>query len=289
MLFAVLLLLSPQQKPKGSSDPRAELTRVEQVLYERVQNVSRTSAAHLLGMGDACRAYRIPGLGAFFVLAPRTLPVPGGSEVFFLEQLSMPPPPPGFPGMSAARARDFEAQREAELRVIEEQVREFQKEAQRAHEEADRLLDNPLQQMQKLKAEHPEEAPPAPAAAPAPPAPQAPGIAVVARPAQPPAPPWEAWIRGEERRESRTPAAIVRDVEGAVTDALEASVGSLESLPPDEFIVVAVDFYPQGSFGMPVMPIRTVVVKAKKKDLSEKAAGKLSPEDFVKRVEYIQY
>jgi hypothetical protein len=113
--------------------------------------------------------------------------------------------------------------------------------------------------------------------------------AAVARPAAPPAPPWQGWIRGDERREIRNPAAIVHDVERAVTDALEDSVASLETVPPDELVVVAVDFYPQGLFGLPVMPVKTVVVKARKKDLVEKAAGHLSPEDFQKRVDYIQY
>jgi hypothetical protein len=94
---------------------------------------------------------------------------------------------------------------------------------------------------------------------------------------------------GDERRDPRPPRLIVRDVEGAVTGALESTVGGLTILAPDELVIVAVDFYPQGPFGMPLAPVRTLVVRAHKKDLVEGAANKISPEELQKRIEYIEY
>jgi hypothetical protein len=275
-------------------DPRSELAWVKEVLYENVERVSRTSAIHLMGMGETCRAYHVKGLGAFFVLAPRALPVRGGTQILSFESGPLLPE-----GLSDERALEIRAERQAarevrkdvakaekEIRAIEEQAREFQKEAQRAHEEADRLFEAQLQELQKIHGNKEGVSTSMPMALPPGTPPGPPAVHI---PPPPPGPPWEGWFIGEERSDPRPAQAIVRDVENAVTLALEASAEHLTILAPDELVIVAVDFYPQGPFGLPVSPVRTVVVRAKKKDLTEGSSGKISAEELQKRIEYIQY
>jgi hypothetical protein len=62
-------------------DPRKELDPLAQALDRELRRVSRAST--LWGPGDACRAYRIDGMGAMFVVAPRALP-PRSPLVFWL-------------------------------------------------------------------------------------------------------------------------------------------------------------------------------------------------------------
>jgi hypothetical protein len=302
MSLVLLLWLLGPTKPSSAAaeDPRAELEGVKQILYARVQQVSRTSAAHPLGLGETCRAYHVRGLGAFFVLAPRVLPVEVTRRVMILEGPLLPPgageTAPPAPSEFAARMKAMQERRraaaqrevdqnEAEISALEEQVREFQKEAQQAHEEAEQALEHQLQQIQRIQEVN--ERASTPGTAPVRVAPPTPPSAPL--PAPPPAPPWEGWFLGEERRDPRSPDAILRDVQSAVTLALEASVGRLESVGPEESVIVAVDFYAPGAFSLPLPPVRTLVVRARKKDLAEGASGKIPPEELKKRIEYLQY
>jgi hypothetical protein len=286
--FIPALLLAAPQAPAADT-PRRELARAEQILYERVEQVSRTSAMHLLGMGETCRAYHVKGIGAFFVLAPRALPIPPGTQIVLWGTGPMLPDPPPRPIDSDARKANQKeaARREAEVKAIEDQVREFQREAQRAREEAERLMDHQIEEMQKFQG----RAGSVPAVAPVAPVPPLTPLVPPEPPGarMPPQPPWEGWFIGEDRRDPRPAHVIVRDVETAVTGALESVVDGLSVVAPDELVIVAVDFYPQGAFGIPIPPMRTLVVRAKKKDLVDGASGKITPEELQKRIEYIQY
>jgi hypothetical protein len=278
MLLSLLLLLAKAQKAP-EADTRSGLEPVQRALYERVQQVSRASVGHLMGVGETCRAYHLKGIGAFFVLAPRALPLRSGPGVLVLQ----PPPLPLLPPeelearqkIRNQRVRDLETvkgQNEAEIRALEEQVREFQKEARRAHQEADRMVEEQFALVRKAR-ELGNPIPPPP-------------VDVV----EPPSPPWESWFIEEEHLDSRSADKVVSDVQAAVTQALEQSVRQLDVVAPDEWVIVAVDFFPQRLFFAPPSgPVKTVVIRARKKDLVEGASGKITPEELQKRIEFTQY
>lgn len=276
MLLVSLLLLLARAQKAPETDTRSELEPVQRALYERVQQVSRASAGHLLGVGETCRAYHLKGLGAFFVLAPRALPLREGQGLLVLQ--SPPLPAIGFDARRKIldeRARDLQkvkGQNEMEIRALEEQVREFQKEARRAHEEADRMFEEQFALIRKAR-ELGKPVPPPP-------------VDVV----EPPSPPWESWFIEEDRFDPRTPEKILSDVQTAVTLALQQSVKQLEVVAPDEWVIVAVDFFPQSLFFAPPSgPVKTLLVRARKKDLVEAASGKITPEELQKRIESTQY
>ena len=278
VLFLVFLL--GHQAPQDT-DPRAELEQVKQLLFANVQQVSRTSSVHPLGLGEPCRAYHLQGIGAFFVLPARVLPT-GNPGPMLLIETSKPVPSPKpageRAGIPAMKERRNSTQRgsdpsDAEIRAMEEQVRAFQQEAQRAHEEAERALERQIEEFQRIREAQA--------------APRREGSALPQ--ALPLTPPWQGWFFSEEARDPRAPEAVMADVENAVTAALEAGVSRLGSVSPDESLIVAVDFYNPAAFGFPTPPAKTLIIRAKKKDLSEAASGKIGPEELRKRVEYREY
>ena len=58
---------------------------------------------------------------------------------------------------------------------------------------------------------------------------------------------------------------------------------------PDEYVTVAVDFVPPGVFVAQMRPTRTVVVRARKRDLDARLLGQLSADDLRRRVEVSEY
>jgi len=145
-------------------------------------------------------------------------------------------------------------------------------------------------------------APTAPAAPPAPATPAAPGVPPVAAaapvtapapaaPPAPPAPPWRFWFRGEEETDRRTPERVMTDVRQAIVEALEAHGHVLAVVRPQELVTVAVDFTTP-IFAIEAerpRPERTLVLRVRKKDLDERAAGRLAAEELRRRVEVLEY
>jgi hypothetical protein len=75
-------------------------------------------------------------------------------------------------------------------------------------------------------------------------------------------------------------------VRGAIVSGLAAYRGDLGLLGADEFVVVAIDFLPgaadrSGS--------RTVVARARKRDLADHRGGRLTTDAFRARVEFDEY
>jgi hypothetical protein len=285
-----------------NADPRHDLERLELVLAQAVDRVSRPSAFPVLAAG-ACRGYRIQGLGAVFVLPPRALFAEGESRFVF--HVGEPPPPEvprRHPTRGKARALD---PREAQIRSIETQVEAFQREAERSRQEAEAALDQLEQQIRIRLAPRPEiETVNLPEAAegtrpprPPQPAPTAatlserptPAVAPLAPlPPLPPAP-WRYWFQSSDEEELRSAAQIVADVRSAVTDALEAEGAAVTILRPDELLVAAVDFVSGPVLAPGERPARTLILRVRKKDLEERKAGKLSADELRKRIEYAEY
>lgn len=162
---------------------------------------------------------------------------------------------------------------EAQLRLFNQQAEAFAAEAERARQEAERGL------WQRLGQQPPN---PAPAGAAASPAVRPPDgtIAVL--------PPWQLW---NDPLDDATPdpQGLIKGVGAAVTGVLEAHGARLRVLAPQEMVAVAVDFVPATRIGAPSRTARTLLVRAKKADIDQRASGQISPEEFRKRVELVEY
>lgn len=314
VLLVTWLLWAPavpaQAQAPAAPESRAELARFADVLDAAVRRVSRPSPFQVLGPMSGGRGFLLPGLGAVFVLPARGLP--GRSGLLVLGE-GMEPPEGVFPPKQD-RLRERVAVRDPselgdldqELRRIELQVEAYQREAERASEEAEQALARVAQDLRvrfpEPKPAQAERAAPMPPTAPiAPPAPAAPMVAAApAAPAapqataavpQPPAPPWRFWFQTEEREDPRPANQIISDVRAAIAGALEAHGYRLRIVRPEEFLVIAVDFT-AGAFPLLAERARsgrTLVVKARKKDLDDRAGGRLGAEELQRRIEYVEY
>jgi hypothetical protein len=290
--FALLPLGAGAQ---DSGPSHADLQRFEWALDRAVRKVSRPSAAPILGGAEACRGYHINGYGALFVLAPRALPIRPRSAHESPPHPAVAVPPPAL----RARLEKLEAERRRaanpggketareELLALEAQVAALQRAAETAREEAELAMEETSRELHRRLISSTLGVPPLPP--PAPPVPAVPGTPVA--PAQlppPPLPPWRFWFESEEPEEPRSPERVILEVRSAVTDVLE-SEGPPLPLRSDEFVVVVVDFLPRSAFATRTRPARTLVVRVRKKELEERAAGRLASDDLRQRIEYSEY
>jgi hypothetical protein len=309
LLFVLgVLASSPLRAGETGVVPRSEIEQLEVQLDEAVAKVSRASVGIVVGRAEGSRGYHLPGIGAVFVLAPRALPRARGVLVWSQEvapgaviQLEEPapaaaapvgagaPPPPERRRIrfrSGPHAAPLDPDQARQLAELEAQVAAFQKEAEEARLVAEKELERLTFDVQVMLG--PPQAGAAPSAEPSV-APRAIRGATPPRPpATPPPPPWHFWFEPRESRDARDPDQVVADVRTAVVATLEASGGQMTGLAPDEHVAVAVDFVAGGPFGHD-RPAKTLVVRARRKDLDERARGKLSAEELRKRMEIVEY
>ena len=81
------------------------------------------------------------------------------------------------------------------------------------------------------------------------------------------------------------------DVRDAVVAALEAYGPGLTSLRADETISVVVDFVAGAPFidDDEAQPSRSLTLRVRKRDLDDRRAGRLGPEDLRRKVEAAEY
>ena len=223
-------------------------------------------------------------------------------------------PPPGWPlRMRAPHPRLAAPPRDIES--LQEEAEAFRQEAERAMDKAERevlgrlrvpedgrpfvlasLPDAPeapappeTPRPAAALAAVPAEAPEAPHPALAPAAPPAPRVGAVPpppAPGAPGAPPgWPFWF-GEADAEDAPPDRVLADVRRAIVAGLGAYRGGLALLGPDEFVIVAVDFVPRMADRA---ASRTVVARARKRDLVDHRAGRLTAAALHARVEFDEY
>jgi hypothetical protein len=173
---------------------------------------------------------------------------------------------------------DMRREIEAYMRLVHEQAEAFAAEAERARRESERVLWNRLGQQ-----------PPGPAAAGAP-ATASTGSAPALPPDSAPAvlPPWTHWIDPIDDA-TPDPQGLIQGVGAAVTSVLETQGSRLRMLSPQEVIAVAIDFVPATRVGTRARPARTLMVRVKKADIDQRAAGEITPAEFRKRVELVEY
>jgi hypothetical protein len=295
--------------------PRAELESLQASVEAAVTRVSRPAG---LMFGRSSRAYHLKGYGAIVVLAPRALPrvrrhAAQGREARALadllgrlersiEDVSDPeerrrleetlatlrngPPPGRLLPVRAPRPRPAAPPRDIES--LQEEAEAFRREAERAMEKAEREVLVRL----RIEAPLPEDAPaaPLPVAPPAPPAPAVPPAPRVPAVPPPPAPGapgagWPFWF-GEADGEAAPPDRVLGAVRRAIVAGLGAHRGGLSLLGPDEFVVVAVDFVPRLADRAGT---RTVVARARQRDLADHRAGRLTADALQARVEFDEY
>jgi hypothetical protein len=102
-------------------------------------------------------------------------------------------------------------------------------------------------------------------------------------------PPWKFWFEAGRPEDTREPERVVADVRGALIEALESQSGQMGGLGADEFVTVAVDFVPGGLFASRARPSKTLVVRARVKDLQAGTRGALAPAELRRRVEVFEY
>jgi hypothetical protein len=277
--IAVLALGSTLAVRAEDPDPRADLQATQMALDRAVAEVSQPSVHFVLGGREATRAYRLKGVGAFFVLPPRALPTGERERVFVFNRRAPR-------GLVPKLSKD----QERELRAMQMQLEAMNREAEAMNLEAERALESVERNVRiRLEAPSPPQAPEAPRPPVAPRPPEA--LVAAEAPEAPLPPPWHFWFGTSETTDDRPPDRIVADVQGAVTAVLEAVGGRLRTVPADESLLVAVDFLPPRGFDLeePLGPVRSLIVKVKKRDLTDRSAGKISAEELRRRIEYTQY
>lgn len=164
---------------------------------------------------------------------------------------------------------------ETHMRIVNQQANAFAAEAERARQEAERAIWSRLgQQSSRL---------PAPSS----PSPSATDLPADTMPHSV-LPPWHLW---NEPMDDPTPdpQGLIRSVGAAVTAVLESQGSRLSVLLPQEVVAVAIDFVPATRLGSRARPARTLLVRARKADIDLRAAGQISPSEFRRRVEYVEY
>jgi hypothetical protein len=183
----------------------------------------------------------------------------------------------------ADRGQETASRMEGQVRELQTRMEETRREVERARREAERQLEMHLPV---------GPAPPAPPEAPAAPvAPAASAEPAAAPEMLPPAlapAPWQMWFATEDPADGRTAEAIVRDVRAAVTALLERPGAALHQLRPDEYVAVAVDFVPRVAMAGRAAQ-KTLVIKARKRDLDDHRAGRLGADELHRRIEYAEY
>ena len=266
--------------------PREALEALEASLDRAVGQVSRPAPGILLGRAESARGYHLPGYGAVFVLAPRALPRGGAVVAFRVRKAPAGRTRPQFQASVERGGEQRVVSPEVdELLAIEQQVLEFQREAEEARQSAELEFERLSRDLHNRLAAPP--ASPRPAGAPV--VPVAPVAGASSTSPAPPPPPWRSWFPTDGPPDDRPPDAIVADVRAAVIATLAGEGARLRGLATDEFVAVAIDFVPVGVFVSEARPARTILIRARKKDLDARQAGKLSAEELQSRVEVSEY
>ncbi len=304
-----LLVMAVLSGPASAAEPpdpvrlRDELRAMEALLDATVEQVSRPNPGFFLAGAPSCRGYLLKGYGFVFVLPARWLPVRASVVRARRGRQAQASPADGVDRVVVVTGN----RRDPGLRELEAQVEAFQREAERQRADAERAFDEMTRELRARLTEAeaapfagapgraiPAVAPDAPPAVPpAPKVPPEPNPAPLPPPSGPlsPGAPWVFWSDTEsDEQEVKAPERLVADVRDAVVLALEAHGPGLTSLRPDETISVVVDFVAGAPFlDDEARPARSLTLRVRKRDLDDRRAGRLSPEELRRRVEAAEY
>lgn len=261
MLIALALALSTAPPP---ADQRADLQRFSARLEQRLAGASRPAEQMVFFSGlPETRFVYIDGVGAVFLLPPRSLPT---------RQPARPGQPPPEVSVSAARPgatagpQVLVLTRPTDLAELEARIRETRKEAERMRAQAEAAFaDAERQLMADLRASPAESS----------------GGAVFSAP-------WTFFLE-DAVDDTRTPEEVERDVCDAVVGTIVEDASLLRSLQATDMITVSVDLVSRPQPWVRAKPARTVTIRAQKADLDAFAGGKLAKEDLLKRLQIKAY
>ena len=253
MLLALAIALAPQAPPV---DPRADLQRFSARLEQRLASACRPAEpmVFLSGLPETRFVY-LDGIGAVFLLPPRSLPDPPPPKAdMAAPEISVSGAPTG-PQVVIVRKRP------SDLTDLEARIRETRKEAERMRAQADAAFaDAERQIMAELR----------------------PGLSDAAVSTN--FPTTFSFFLEDAVDDTRTPEQVEKDVKDALVTTVLDDAALLKSLQPSDLITVSVELVSRPQPWVRAKPARTLIVRAQKSDLDAFTGGKLSREDLLKRV-----
>jgi hypothetical protein len=251
-------------------DQRADLQRFSARLEQRMAVACRPAEPAVFAAGTPeTRFVYLDGVGAVFLLPPRALPNPTPKAKESEPEISVTtarPATPTTPPQVSVAGKPAPVDK-TEITDIEAKIRETRKEAERMRAQAEAAFaDAERQLMAELRPGLSESSAP-----------------IMALPA-----PWVFFLE-ETTEDTRTPEQAENDVrEALITTILEDSA-LLKSLEPTDTISVSVDLVSRPQPWVRAKPARTLVVRAQRADLAAYAAGKLTRDDLLKKIQTKAY
>lgn len=260
MLISLALALAlPIEAPQ--TDPRTDLQRFAVRLEQRIAAACRPAEpmVFLSGLPETRFVY-LDGIGAVFLLPPRSLPNPPLPKADQTKpEISVSGAPNG-PQVLVMRKRP------SDLTDLEARIRETRKEAERMRAQADAAFaDAERQLMAELR----------------------PGLSESTTTVTFQGP--LSFFLEDMVDDTRTPEQVEKDVKDALVAAILEDASTLKTLQPADQVSVSVELVSRPQPWVRVQPARTVIVRAQKSDLDAFTAGKLSREDLLKRVQTKAY
>jgi hypothetical protein len=214
----------------------------------------------LAGLPETRFVY-LDGIGAIFLLPPRSLPPQASVKSDQAKpEISVSGAPTG------PQVLVTSDERPSDLTDLEARIRETRKEAERMRAQAEAAFaETERQLMAELR----------------------PGLSDSASAAHFPLP-WTFFLE-DAADDTRAPEQVEKDVKHAlVTTILEDST-VLKALQPGDMITVSVELVTRPQPWVRAKPARTVIVRAQKADLDAFTEGKLTKDELLKRVQTKAY
>ncbi len=267
---------SAARAPTSRHSPVVEREALETLEAQLDRTVDRVSLPRIAGLlaRNAARGYRLPGYGVVFVLTPRALPGGGRDRLLRLA-------PPRHRTGAGGHEADGPDQIPPEVETLERHVAILQNETEQARRVAEQDMARIVHDMRLRLAAVATPAAPTAHAADAPPA--------SAEPLPGPPPPWKYWFQSGGTRDARTQETVVAEVKQALVGALGSRWARVPGLRPEEYVTVAVDFEEPDPFAARARPARTLVVRARARDIEARAKRAIDREEFRRRLEVIEY
>jgi hypothetical protein len=196
-------------------------------------------------------------------------------------------------------ARTRQRQLQTQIRDFQQWVEAFRQQTEQARVTAEHQIRIQVGLPVEVEAPTPHPAPTVvavpDAAAPAPPAapPRARSATATASSTSPPQPvapapeaarPWFFWVGRAEEPEEGQPEDTISAVRTAVMGLLETRTPP-RLARPEESLAVVVDFVPKGPVISTTRVRKTLVLRVRDRDLQDRRAGRISPDEFRRRVE----
>lgn len=251
--LALALALAQEAPPPPTKDPRADLQRFSVRLEQRLATACRPAEpiVFLSGLPETRFVY-LDGIGAVFLLPPRSLPNPPAPKP---DQTKPEISVSGGPQVLVVRKRP------SDLTDLEARIRETRKEAERMRAQADAAFaDAERQLMAELR----------------------PGLSDSTATVTFQGP--LSFFLEDAVDDTRTPEQVEKDVKDALITTIFEDASLLKTLLPSDLVTVSVELVSRPQPWVRAQPARTLIVRAQKADLDAFTGGKLSKDELLKRV-----